>query len=183
MKTFLEIGVADFDTLLPLAEKGGWSGWCVEPMPHHVKTLREQAKGLPVAICECAISDRTGSIRMAVGGGEKWAEGASHVIDDNHLGRRLLDWDVNQHFRYGEATVQCLTLDDFIDYYHIDRLDFCKIDVEGHEMNILGNYSWRVKPKLIKCEHKHIDDGLLDQILTSVGYTTFLEKDDLYAIL
>ena len=57
MKTFLEIGVADFDTLLPLAEKGGWSGWCVEPMPHHVKTLREQAKGLPVAICECANQD------------------------------------------------------------------------------------------------------------------------------
>lgn len=183
MKTFLEIGVADFDTLLPLAEKGGWTGWCVEPMPHHVKTLREKAKDLPVAICECAISDRTGSIKMAVGGGEKWATGASHVIDSNHGGAKLLDMPVNKKLRMGELEVSCFTLDDFLDKHHINEIDFCKIDVEGHEPTILRGYSWRVKPKLIKCEHKHIPGNLLDLLLTPQGYTIFVENEDIYCVL
>lgn len=183
LKTFLEIGTADFDTLLPLAKKGGWVGWCIEPIPRHVRTLRERSRNLPVAVCECAISDRTGSIKMAVGGGQQWAEGASHIIDDNHLGNRLLDWDVNQRLRYGEIEVQCYTLDDFLDLNHIGSVDFCKIDVEGHEINILGGYSWKVKPHMIKCEHKHVDDNRLQQILISQGYTVFFEREDLYAIL
>ena len=183
MKTFLEIGVADFDTLLPLAEKGGWTGWCVEPMPHHAKTLREKAKDLPVAICECAISDRTGSIRMAVGGGEQWATGASHVIDDNHRGGKLLDRPVNKSIRMGEVEVPCFTLDDFIDKHRISEIDFCKIDVEGHELNILHTYSWRVKPKVIKCEHKHIPGNLLNSFIAPHGYTIFVESEDIYCIL
>lgn len=120
---------------------------------------------------------------MAIGGGEQWAEGASHVIDDNHLGNRLLDWKDNQHLRHGEVEVPCFTLDDFLDQYHIASIDYCKIDVEGHEINILQNYSWRVKPSLIKCEYKHIDERVLCQILNSQGYTISLEREDLYAIL
>ena len=183
LKTFLEIGVADFDTLLPLAEKGGWTGWCVEPMPHFAETLREKAKDLPVAICECAISDRTGSIQMAVGGGEQWASGASHVIDNNHIGAQLLNMPVNKHLRRGEIEVPCMTLDDFIDKHHITEIDFLKIDVEGHEPTILLNYSWRVKPKLIKAEHKHIPGDLLRRMIEPQGYSIFVETYDLYCVL
>lgn len=184
MKTFLEIGVADFDTLIPLAAKGGWTGYCVEPMPHHVKTLREQSKDLPVAVCECAISDRTGSIKMAVGGGEEqWSTGVNHVIDDNHIGSKLLELPINAHLRHDDIEVKCFTLDDFLDMYHIDEIDFCKIDVEGHEPNVLRSYSWRVKPKVIKCEHKHIPGDLLNRILTPQGYTIFVEQEDIYCIL
>jgi len=183
LKTFLEIGVADFDTLIPLAEKGGWNGFCVEPMPHHVETLNKMSSGLPVAVCECAISDRTGDIRMAVGGGEKWATGANHVIDDNHLGAKLLDRPINKSRRLAEIEVQCYTLDDFIDGHGITRIDFCKIDVEGHELNILKDYSWRVKPKVMKVEHKHLRGNELDKILGLAGYTIYIERQDVYAIL
>ena len=184
MKNFLEIGTADFETLVPLAQKGGWTGYCVEPMPHHVETLTKMTCGLPVAVCECAISDRTGSIRMAVGGGEdKWATGASHVIDDNHLGARILDRPVNEKRRVAEIEVQCYTLDDFIDFHNIDEIDFCKIDVEGHELNILRDYSWQVKPKVIKIEHKHLRGNELDKVLGSEGYTLYVERQDIYAIL
>ena len=183
MKTFLEIGVADFDTLIPLAEKGGWTGYCVEPMPHHVRTLQEMSRNLPVAICPCAISDRTGSIKMAVGGGEEWATGANHVIDDNHLGAKLLDLPINSYLRQDDIEVECFTLDDFIDKYGITEIDFCKIDVEGHELNVLSGYSWRVKPKFMKVEHKHLPGNELDQILSPQGYSIFVEHDDIYAVL
>ena len=183
LKTFLEIGVADFDTLIPLAAKGGWTGYCVEPMPHHVVTLEEMAKGLPVAICPYAISDRNGVIRMAVGGGEDWATGANHIIDANHRGAKLLDIPGNQHLRKDDIDVQCFTLDHFIDNNNITEIDFCKIDVEGHELNVLSGYSWRVKPKFMKVEHKHLPGNELDQILTPQGYTIFVEQDDIYCVL
>ena len=183
MKTFLEIGTADFETLVPLAQKGGWTGYCVEPMPHHVETLKEMTSGIAVAVCECAISDRTGSIRMAVGGGEKWATGANHVIDENHLGGRLLDRPVNKSRRVAEIEVQCYTLDDFIDLHKITEVDFCKIDVEGHELNILKDYSWKIKPSVIKIEHKHLRGNDLDKILGLAGYTMYVEQQDIYAIL
>lgn len=183
LKKFLEIGVADFDTLLPLAEKGGWMGWCIEPMPHHVEKLRTKAIDLPVVISECAISDHNGSTRMVIGGNEDWATGASHVIDDNHEGFKVLDMPVNKHLRVGEIDVKCFTLDTYLERHHITDIDFCKIDVEGHELNILGNYSWKVKPKIIKCEHKHLPGGALSKILTPIGYTIFVEQEDIYAVL
>ena len=152
-------------------------------MPHHVETLTKLSVGLPVAICECAISDRTGSIRMAVGGGETWATGASHVIDDNHLGQKLLDRPDNIHVRVAEIEVSCFTLDDFVDHHGITQIDLCKIDVGGHELNVLNDYSWQVKPKVIKIEHTRIEGNELDKILRPQGYTLFIEMQDIYAIL
>ena len=183
MKTFLEIGTADFDTLLPLAEKGGWTGWCVEPMPHHVETLRKKAKGLPVGIVEIAISNYDGHLEMAIGGNADWACGASHVISPHHGGVRLLDMKANSHLRIGEIRVQCMKLDTLLDAYNINEIDFCKIDVEGHELQVLENYSWRVKPKVMKIEHKHLPGGALAKILKPQGYSIFPEIDDVYAIL
>lgn len=61
MKTFLEIGCADFDTLLPLAARG-WRGFFVEPIERHCESLRRQARkvGVPddqIEIAQLAISD------------------------------------------------------------------------------------------------------------------------------
>ena len=58
-----------------------------------------------------------------------------------------------------------------------------KIDVEGHELEVLTSYSWIVKPKVMKVEHKHISGGTLDKMLRRQGYSLFTEQDDVYAIL
>ncbi len=184
MKTFLEIGVADFDTLIPMAAKGGWKGYCVEPMPHHIETLNKMVGDLPVTVCPYAISDRSGTAKMAVGNGiERWALGANHIIDSNHIGERVLEIPGNEFLRVDDIEVTCLTLDALIDMYGITEIDFCKIDVEGHEANILWNYSWKVKPKVIKCEHIHTPGNILKSILTPQGYTIFAEDQDIYCIL
>ena len=185
MKTFLEIGVADFDTLIPLAKKGGWCGFCVEPVPHHVETLREMTRNLPVGIIPLAVSDHDGTTNMHIGGIEDWAMGASHIADPNHEGARLLELPgkVRLGLRTDTIEVECTTLDSLLDSYKIDHLDYLKLDVEGHELNILRDYSWRIKPGLIKCEHKHLSGNDLDRIFEEQGYTLHVEIDDVYAIL
>ena len=189
MKTFLEIGCADFDTLIPLAKKGGWCGYCVEPIPRHADYLRDKTKALPVGVRQLAISDHDGSATMKVGttptGQEdRWADGASHICDASHEGARLLELpgNVNLGLVAGNLKVPCLTLDTFLDSENIDHLDLMKVDVEGHEMNILRSYSWRVKPSIIKIEHKHLSGDTLDRLLIGQGYTLFVERDDIYAI-
>jgi FkbM family methyltransferase len=185
MKTFLEIGTADFDTLIPLAEKGGWCGWCVEPVPKHVRTLEEKTKTLPVGIIPYAISDHDGHVNMHVGGGGDWAEGASHVCDANHEGARLLELPGNVKLNLREDTIKvpCMKLDTLVAMYDLKKIDYMKIDVEGHELQVLRGYSWDVKPKFIKAEHKHISGDELGRILYRQGYTIWSEIDDLYAIL
>jgi len=158
-------------------------GWCVEPMPHFTKNLRRMASGLPVGICEQAISDYNGEIEMAVGQGERWATGCSHCISDNHTGDRTLDNPEWSARRQGEIKVKCTTLDTFLTTNGITSIDFCKIDVEGHEEAILKDYSWRVKPAFMKVEHWHSKGNVLDTILKRQGYTIYVDEVDIYAVL
>lgn len=186
MKTFVEIGCADFDTLLPLAARG-WRGFFVEPIARHCRSLREQARkiGVPderVEISRIAISDHNGGLTMVESVGDGWAAGISHVEGEGR-GSGLLDNPLNAQFRGGLIPTPCVTLDTYIGERGIGEIDFMKIDVEGHELAILGAYSWRVKPGLIKLEHKHSDLDALRRILGREGYHTYVESEDLYAII
>ena len=184
MKTFLEIGCADFDTLLPLAARG-WRGFFIEPVERMRESLIRQAQKvgvnmLDVEFAPICISDHDGSIEMVESLGDDWASGISHVANGPNSG--LLDHPLNQGFRGNIVTVPCETLDTFVAKRNIVSLDFMKIDVEGHELAVLEPYSWRVKPDLIKIEHKHSNLEVLRRILGREGYHTYIEAEDLYAI-
>ena len=73
-----------------------------------------------------------------------------------------------------------MTLDDLL--FDMKEIDFLKVDVEGHELNVFLNYSFKVKPKIIKVEHKHVDDIALSKKLEENGYLVWTEKHDIYAI-
>jgi FkbM family methyltransferase len=184
MKTFLEIGCADFDTLLPLAARG-WRGFFVEPIERMRDSLIRQARRvgvnmLDVEFPQICISDHDGTVEMIESMGEDWASGISHVTNGPNSG--LLDHPANVGFRGGRITVPCETLDTFLTKRNVDRVDYLKIDVEGHELAILEPYSWRVKPTLIKIEHKHSNLDALRRILGREGYHIYIETEDLYAI-
>ena len=62
------------------------------------------------------------------------------------------------------------------------KIDYLKIDTEGHEMNILDSYSWNILPSFIKIEHAHIDDVYAKSLLEARGYVVYTEASDMYAI-
>lgn len=179
-KFFLEIGAANFDTLLPLA-KEGWHGIVVEPVPYLAKQLEEAFSGYPVKILQVAISDFVGSVQMAVGKDDgDWLVGSSHVVSDNHLGYKLSEHPLNANNFTDTIEVQCTTLDELL--RDVKEVDFMKVDTEGHELNIFMNYSFKVKPKFIKVEHKHVNVVTLRRKLEANGYLVWSEQDDLYGI-
>ncbi|MGB1915938.1 MAG: FkbM family methyltransferase, partial [Paracoccaceae bacterium] len=62
------------------------------------------------------------------------------------------------------------------------EIDFLKIDTEGHELNILKSFSFKVRPRSIKVEHRLTDDLAISEILRQENYLTWTEENDIYAI-
>ena len=184
-KTFLEIGTCDFDTLLPLCANG-WKGYFVEPVKKYASyVLNECNKNSYDAIVSCcAISSYDGELEMYITNGndgeDGWSKGISHAVKQE--GEKLFGYDANQFLLDRIEKVPCYSLDTFLSKYMIHDLDYLKIDVEGHEIDIIEPYSWRVKPTLIKMEHCHIDESKMRSILEKQGYIVYVEQNDIYAI-
>ena len=186
MKTFIEIGTCDFDTCQKLADNG-WQGIMIEPNPQAFKNMNRVMENYDnVTTLQYAVSDYEGMIELGVSKQDypdKMVRGMSSIVAENHKGGRVFEYN-NKSKTYLDKVIEvpCTRLDTLIYENAITTIDFLKIDVEGHEMNIIEDYTWDVKPTFIKIEHKHIDDVKAVDILQSQGYLTWTEKEDIYAI-
>ena len=179
-KTFLEIGTCNFDTLVPLCNSG-WRGYFVEPIQEYALDVSKQLNDTAVAnISICAISNFDGEVEMWKSLEEGDWKGMSHICE--HKGEQLFDSPFNSHLKKEKIKVPCLKLDTYLNKMNIDHLDYLKMDVEGHETDIIESYSWRVKPTFIKMEHMHIDDINMRKILEEQGYVVYVERCDIYAV-
>jgi FkbM family methyltransferase len=197
MKFFIEIGSADFDTLIPLAEKG-WSGVFIEPVETLAQNLIQKIKEKKlknVKVFNYAISGSDGEVEMAQvtdfhwEGEQNWARGVSHISKGNTRGRCLLE-TVNDVLARTYKNTKCQSLNSLVEHLENSKvcgfdgkIDFLRVDAEGHELDIIEPYNWKIKPSLIKVEHAHCDlDGVTDT-LRKEGYFTLLEEYDVYGIL
>lgn len=182
-KVFVEIGVCDFDTLLPLCENG-WKGYFIEPVEKYTNFLVNECKenNYDAVVSKCAISSFNGEIDFYVSNGNagEWSKGISHPL--HQRGEKLLELQGNKHLLEKIIKVPCFTLDAFLHYHKVSYIDYLKIDVEGHEMEVMESYSWKVKPSLIKMEHSHINSTEMKNLLEYNGYLVYMEKYDLYAL-
>jgi FkbM family methyltransferase len=195
MKTFVEIGACDFNNLDELGQYG-WQGYLVEPIPYFCEQLTQKLAEVPnMHVIQAAISDHDGTTKMLTldtfgedGNADipAWMRGISHIkpaegqaIDNFTSG--LITRNAPQHAL--EMEVPCMTLDTLIDQNNITEIDFLQMDAEGHELTIFNNYSWKVKPKMMRIEHKFVDDTMLSQLFADQGYMCWTERDDIYAIL
>lgn len=185
MKTFIEIGACDFDNLDDLLDRG-WKGIFVEPIPEYCDSLRRKVSSPTriVDVVQAAISNKDGTIEMeTVPGGPGWMRGISHIsseITDNVVSGLVKKNAAN---RMAKLTVQSWRMDTLIDKCQVKQIDLLQMDVEGHELVILNDYSWKIKPAYIRIEHKFVDDTILTALLESKGYKCWTEKDDIYGIL
>tara|TARA_Y100000034_G_C6754141_1_gene335450 strand:- start:27 stop:707 length:681 start_codon:yes stop_codon:yes gene_type:complete len=202
-KFFVEIGSADFDTLLPLA-RNGWSGIIVEPNSFLFNNLIKYEN---VMYENVAILDYDGKTEFKYYDPD-FLEKSDPVqlneqmkIEKDHAFRGISTADLscnafNTLYRHKEheriIEVDCITLDTLLNKYMVDRIDYLKVDAENKDYAILENYSWRIKPTLIKVESLHWDvlsrnlkfdvEDKVKELLSGMGYIVYAEKQDLYAI-
>jgi FkbM family methyltransferase len=194
MKTFLEIGACDFDNLDPLLD-AGWRGIFVEPVPLYAESLRQKVSKYPNAIVEqVAITSRDGVITMdtmndiSLSGVNKWKRGISHIsqvagTSKYNYTSGSITLNASTSLGSKKLMVDCMKLDNLIDKHNVQSIDLLQLDVEGHEIVVLTSYSWKIKPTMMKIEHKYVNDNDLVALLESKGYHCFYEANDIYAIL
>lgn len=186
MKTYIEIGACDFDNLDGFLNDGRVI--FVEPIPVYRESLKQKIGNHPNAIFEeSAISSFNGHIDMTyiepTDDTEWWVRGISHA---NFSSSDLINKNKKNGYYLGTSkviNVSSLTLDKLLDKYQVKDIELLKIDVEGHELEILNRYSWRIKPKQLKIEHKHCGIKELTQMLIKHNYVMIHHQDDIYAIL
>lgn len=123
----------------------GWSGINVEPSAwwwSELNSARPRDVNLPLAI-----SDTRGEIVLYDGEGED----AFFSTVEAGVAQKL---EAATTRRLHPRVVQCITLADVFDQHVRDRVvDFMKIDVEGHERQVLVGNDWgRYRPRILVVE-------------------------------
>lgn len=193
MKIFVEIGCCYFDTLYPLLDQG-WKGYMIDPIgeyldkiPHHENLDR----------IECAIIAqnlyKTSTLGLTYAAKEHYAH-----LDE--IGRRDYDgMGTTQPFRTGfnrgefgnykpgdiqTKIVPAMSLNWFIDYFKIPKIDLLKIDTEGADFDILASIDLsKIEVNEIRIEHKHYDDIFMNKYFKMNGYETQFDPNDWSSII
>ena len=197
MKQFIEIGSNCFDTCLQLA-KNGWKGVMIEAVPKIFAKMKKQNEDYPINSLNLAITDYDGEIEFAVPKlaedeaavdnliFEEWMTGVGHVISKDHKGMNgigLMESPEGKNILHEKIKVKCKKLDTLIEDLGIDKVDYLKVDTEGHELNVLEAYSWDVLPTMMKIEHRHLSEDAKDKLkdlFKGKGYVVHNERFDFY---
>lgn len=141
---FVDIGAHDGITLsntYVLEKEYGWSGICIEPMPHQFKNLSEcrDAK-----LYNCAIYDTNGIEKFTMLDYDGYPDMLSGITKDMsivHMGHVI-----SEGSRMGAKTkiidVQTRILNEILEEGGVYEIDFLSVDVEGAELKILKSLDY-----------------------------------------
>lgn len=179
---FLEIGADDGidKSNTKFYEELGWNGMCIEASPKRFKLLEKNR----TCVCEnYAVSDRIGEVEfMDIAG---WGKGLSGIVekyDGRHKDRIQQELRHPQNKGSETVTVKTELLSNLLDKHNITEINFCTIDTEGGEYEILKTINFdKYDIKIIIVENNY-DDQRVNKLLTAKGYnkTHRLTIDDVY---
>lgn len=137
----------------------GWSGLCVEPNEEYHAALKQKRSCQLVPLC---ISNKEGNSTFAATGG------SGHIGEGDH-----------------QISIKCAPLDVILDKYALGRrhVDLWSLDVEGHEMTVLGAVPWsKCSFTALLIETFWLSDRIVDRFMTELGYAKVqqLTIDSLY---
>lgn len=145
---FVEVGAFDgatYSNTVMLAE-AGWHGLYIEPIPQHAADCRKNHKEHSgIHVVQTAVSDRIGEAELYLIG-----ECSSLVWDQN-----AVDWGGKLDRK---ITVPTTTLDALLEKMRWEpRFEVLVVDVEQHELAVLGGFSlgkWLPKLAIIETHEK-----------------------------
>lgn len=147
----------------------GWKVYAFEPDPINRARLKELIPVERIRLFDCAVGDRE-------------AESVPFFASDESTGISGLSAFRDTHRNV--ATVRLTTLDRVLADEGVSRVDFLKIDTEGHDLFVLRGFPWeRLRPDAILCEFEDYktlplgyDYRAMADFLVSKGYEVHLSE-------
>ena len=185
---FIEIGTSDFDTLLERSTDE--TGLSVEPLGFYLDNLPNRKHVIKV---NCAISDSDGILDiywLDPNDIDKynlspWLRGCNSIGSAHPTVVSELSQIKEHSLTYHCTKCECISWDTFVSRYDIRKIDYLKLDTEGHDLTILRamlNSKFRVFPKTILFEHNvltnPVEYDLIMQRLTDMGYSMISQGDN-----
>lgn len=179
---FVEIGAHDGvqNSNTKHFEDIGWDGICIEPSPSRFQELVNNRS------CYCenvALYDTEGTVQfMDIFGYGKQLSGIVDAYEDRMLSRIKRELNNPGNRGYKIEHIKCVKFNTILQEYDIQHVDFCSIDAEGAEMNILLGVDLNsVEIDVFMIENNYKDPGVKD-LLTGHGYVKkhSIKQDDIY---
>lgn len=177
MKTFIEIGSCDFQTLNYLSDFG-WKGVIVEPVKKYLDNIEQKPN---VFYVNAAVDTDRGSRELWLCS-EELVDSDKDYAGMSSFYKNVQSEKAGSHDR--SIIVPTLTYSDLISMCNITQVDYLKIDTEGHDYEILKMVDLRgpLRPKYIKIEHKHSSFDAIVGHLSTNGYHCEVWPWDIIAI-
>lgn len=183
---FMEIGAddgVDKSNTKFFEETLEWNGICIEPSPERFKLLETNR----ICICEnVAISDNEGEVEfMDISG---WGKALSGIVDKysgSHMNRIQNELKNPNNKGYNIVNVKTTTLNNLLEKHNVTDIDFCTVDTEGGEYDIIKNIDLvRFNIKIFIVENNYGDESV-NNYLTSNGYEMIkkINVDNVYVKL
>jgi FkbM family methyltransferase len=180
--TFLDIGAHDgvsISNTFFLEKERKWKGICVEAQPSEFQKLKSNRN------CTCvnvAVSDYNGETDFIYV--EGYANMLSGISDDYNLSH--MQRIRNEVSTYGGAIntikVPVRTLQSILDEHNTHEIDFCSIDTEGSEFNIIKSIDFdKTEIKVFIIENNYGEKNI-EEFLVEKGYYLYkkIEWDDVF---
>lgn len=178
---FVDIGAYDgttFSNTLFFEQSLGWTGLCVEPLPTEFEKLRS----CRTSICaNTSVSDYIGFSDMLdvdVTGDARMLSGLIENYDPRHVER--ID---RVSIQKNVIRVPVTTLTDLLKTHNLTKVDYCSIDTEGSELNILMSLDFEQYDISLFTIENNYKDGRIQNFMAQKGYElvfAFHGYDELY---
>jgi FkbM family methyltransferase len=167
---FLDIGAHDgitYSNTYYFEKYKNWNGICIEPIPEVFKKLCENRKSICINACISHYSGKAKFKRI-----EGLPEMLSYQVDYGNIGHSTrVDRTIK---RVGgtilSLEVECISLNDLFQKYQLKKVDYCSLDIEAGELEILKPFNFDLYCiDVLTIENNYYGHYLRD-FMKSVGY-------------
>ena len=155
---YIDIGANDGVTLSNtwfFEKHRNWTGICVEPIPETFRKLTENRDSININGC---ITSATGGQKfLHVTGYAEMLSGLVGAYNDKHLDR--IDREIAMHGGTKEIIdVDSYSINDLITQYQLGTVNYCSIDTEGNEFEILMSIDFgQTRIEVLTVENNYSD--------------------------
>jgi len=179
---FVDIGAHDgitFSNTCYLEKNLGWNGFCFEPNPDVFQRLIKNRT------CQClsyAIADFAGNAEfMKIDGHSQMLSGLIDKYNSAHLAR--IEEELREHGgQKKEIGIVCARLDEILNEYGIQDIDYLSIDTEGAEFDILRTIDFEKRLYRVVSIENNYDDNRIAKYMKSRNFRlkAILKGDEFY---